>query len=117
MSTWPGGLRSRVREVAPTINEFWTNESFHNYADYAMGERFREGLAHLRCLGETQCCAIMCAETVWWRCHRRLIAELLAARGHDVLHLLRPGVRERHRLYDESEIRDGRLYLCGALVA
>jgi uncharacterized protein (DUF488 family) len=59
----------------------------------------------------------MCAETLWTRCHRRLIAELLVARGHSVTHLIRPGRREPHRLYDESEIRDGRLYLCGALVA
>jgi uncharacterized protein (DUF488 family) len=59
----------------------------------------------------------MCAETVWWRCHRRLIAELLTARGHPVLHLLGPGRREPHRLYDESEVRDGRLYLCGRFVA
>ena len=46
-----------------------------------------------------------------------LIAELLVARGHAVVHLLRPGRREPHRLYDESEIRDGRLYLCGSPVA
>ena len=59
----------------------------------------------------------MCAETVWWHCHRRLIAELLTARGHEVVHLLGPGRRERHRLYDESEVRDGTLYLCGARVA
>jgi uncharacterized protein (DUF488 family) len=59
----------------------------------------------------------MCAESLWWRCHRRLIAELLAARGHEVTHLLGPGRREPHRFYDESEVRDGRLYLCGALVA
>jgi uncharacterized protein (DUF488 family) len=59
----------------------------------------------------------MCAETPWPRCHRRLIAELLTARGHEVVHLLGPGRREPHRLYDESEIRDGRLYLCGAEVA
>jgi uncharacterized protein (DUF488 family) len=59
----------------------------------------------------------MCAETVWWRCHRRLIAELLVARGHTVIHLLGPGRREPHRLWDESEIRDGKLYLCGAEVA
>jgi uncharacterized protein (DUF488 family) len=59
-----GGLRSRVRDVAPTVNEFWRNDSFHNYADYAMGERFRAGLAHLRRLGETQRCAVMCAETL-----------------------------------------------------
>jgi uncharacterized protein (DUF488 family) len=61
--------------------------------------------------------AFMCAETLWWRCHRRLIAELLHARGHEVVHLIGPGERQPHRLYDESEARDGRLYLCGELVA
>jgi uncharacterized protein (DUF488 family) len=60
---------------------------------------------------------LMCAETAWQRCHRRMIAELLVARGHEVVHLIRPREREPHRLYEESEIRDGRLYLCGELVA
>jgi hypothetical protein len=58
----------------------------------------------------------MCAETAWRRCHRRLIAELLTAQGHDVVHLIGPGRREPHRLYDESEIREGGLYLCGSRV-
>lgn len=60
---------------------------------------------------------LMCAETLWWRCHRRLIAELLVARGDDVWHLIRPGKRERHRPSDDAEARGGRLYLCGELVA
>jgi uncharacterized protein (DUF488 family) len=58
----------------------------------------------------------MCAETPWAKCHRRFIADLLTARGHEVLHLSPEGV-EPHRLPDESGIRDGRLYLCGELVA
>jgi uncharacterized protein (DUF488 family) len=86
-----GGLRSRVREVAPEVNAFWENDSFHNYADYAMGERFRAGLAHLREVGNRQRCAIMCAETVWWRCHRRIITDYLLAAGESVLHILGPG--------------------------
>jgi uncharacterized protein (DUF488 family) len=57
----------------------------------------------------------LCAETDWRRCHRRLIAELLVARGHKVLHLL-PKRVERHRLSDDAEVRDGRLFLCGQLV-
>ena len=61
--------------------------------------------------------SFMCAETPWWRCHRRLIAELLTARGHDVVHLLGPGRSEPHRMYDESSVREGKLYLCGELVA
>ena len=59
----------------------------------------------------------MCAETPWWRCHRRLIAELLAARGHEIVHLLRPGESQPHRPYDESSVRSGKLYLCGEPVA
>lgn len=61
--------------------------------------------------------AFMCAETPWWRCHRRFIAELLVARGHGVVHLLRPREAQPHRLSEDAEIRDGRLYVCGVLVA
>jgi uncharacterized protein (DUF488 family) len=61
---------------------------------------------------------LMCAETLWWRCHRRLIAELLQARGHEVVHLLRPGHSEPHRPWEPiSENRGGVLYLCGEPVA
>ena len=60
---------------------------------------------------------LMCAETLWTRCHRRLISDLLVARRHQVVHLVRPGRREPHRLFDEAEIRGEKLYLCGALVA
>lgn len=59
----------------------------------------------------------LCAETLWWRCHRRFIAELLAARGHWVTHLVRPHEATPHRLLDESDVRDGQLYICGELVA
>jgi uncharacterized protein (DUF488 family) len=59
----------------------------------------------------------MCAETLWWRCHRRLIADLLAARGDDVVHLIRPGESQSHVLSEGSEEREGKLYLCGELVA
>lgn len=61
--------------------------------------------------------AFMCAETPWQKCHRRWISELLAARGDEVVHLIRPGEREPHRLHAEAEIRGGQLYVCGSLVA
>jgi uncharacterized protein (DUF488 family) len=60
---------------------------------------------------------LMCAETPWWRCHRRLVAELLAARGNEVLHIMAPGRLEPHRQWDVAEYREGRLYLCGSAVA
>jgi uncharacterized protein (DUF488 family) len=59
----------------------------------------------------------MCAETLWVKCHRRLIAELLSARGHEVVHLIAPDRLEPHRQWDIAEYRDGRLYLCGEPVA
>ena len=59
----------------------------------------------------------MCAETLWWRCHRWLIAELLTARGFEIVHLIRKDDHLRHRMSDESEVREGKLYLCGQLVA
>jgi uncharacterized protein (DUF488 family) len=59
----------------------------------------------------------MCSETVWRRCHRRLIAELLHARGHRVVHLVRPGVAEPHVPWEVAEAVDGRLLLCGEPVA
>jgi uncharacterized protein (DUF488 family) len=92
-----GGLRSRARDVLPTLNAFWDNDSFHNYADYALSPAFRDGLSHLRELGHQRRCAVMCAETVWWRCHRRIITDYLLAAGERVFHILGPGhVDEAH---------------------
>jgi uncharacterized protein (DUF488 family) len=86
-----GGLRGRDRSVPPSLNGFWQNDSFHNYADYALSAAFREALTHLRERGHTDVCAIMCAETVWWRCHRRIITDYLLASGETVFHVLGPG--------------------------
>jgi uncharacterized protein (DUF488 family) len=88
--------------------------AFRSYAARMGTEPWQAALT--RALTEPSPC-FMCAEAAWSRCHRRLIAELLVARGHTVVHLLGPAQGEPHRLYDESEIRDGRLYLCGGLVA
>src|SRR5947199_390098 len=82
------GLRGRRREVPTTVNGFWENQSFHNYADYAMGDQFRIGLNRLRQLGGIQTTVIMCAEAAWWRCHRRIIADYLIAAGETVFHII-----------------------------
>ena len=83
-----GGLRGRRRNVPAAVNAFWENQSFHNYADYAMSESFHSGFTRLRELGHTKRCAIMCAEVVWWRCHRRIIADYLIAADEKVFHIL-----------------------------
>ena len=83
-----GGLRGRGRDVPANLNAFWENRSFHNYADYAMSDEFRSGLAGLRKLGHGTTSAIMCAEAVWWRCHRRIITDYLITAGETVFHIL-----------------------------
>ena len=83
-----GGRRGQSRAVDPALNALWQNQSFHNYADHALSDAFRSGLARLITLAASRCSAIMCAEAVWWRCHRRIIADHLLARGHAVVHLM-----------------------------
>ena len=83
-----GGLRGKEHGIPPAVNAFWDNDSFHNYADYAMTVPFRSGLDALRTLAHGQRCAIMCAEAVWWRCHRRIIADYLLHEGETVFHIL-----------------------------
>jgi uncharacterized protein (DUF488 family) len=98
-----GGLRGKKREVPRAVNAFWENDSFHNYADYAMGEEFRAGFARLRALGHAHPCAIMCAEAVWWRCHRRIITDYLLAAGEAVLHIMGPGKIEPARITQSAQ--------------
>jgi uncharacterized protein (DUF488 family) len=93
-----GGRRSRSHGVPAEVNGFWQNQSFHNYADYALSEPFVEGLERLLALSAQESCAIMCAEAVWWRCHRRLIADHLIARGRCVRHILAPSRIEEAKM-------------------
>jgi len=97
-----GGLRGRRKDVPPDVNGYWENASFHNYADYAMGPEFHAGLARLRALGGGTRCAIMCAESVWWRCHRRIITDYLLAAGEEVFHIVSSDVPEPARLTPEA---------------
>jgi uncharacterized protein (DUF488 family) len=85
-----GGLRGKSVGVSDDVNAFWQNRSFHNYADYALSDAFEVGLSRLTLVGETRRCAIMCSEAVWWRCHRRIIADYLLHRGERVFHLMGP---------------------------
>ncbi|HLY94480.1 MAG TPA: DUF488 domain-containing protein [Gaiellaceae bacterium] len=88
--------------------------AFRSYAARMAAAEWQEALE--RSLAESSPC-FMCAETLWWRCHRRLIADLLVAHGHEILHLVRAGETQHHQLGFDGEIRDGRLYVCGHLVA
>ena len=86
-----GGLRKKS-DVADEVNGFWENRSFHNYADYALSPEFRTGFRQLLELSAQRRTAIMCAEAVWWRCHRRIVADYLINAGRQVYHLM--GVNE-----------------------
>jgi len=83
-----GGLRGGSADIPPDVNGFWTNRSFHNYADYALSGAFRSGFAQLLELSAERRTAIMCAEAVWWRCHRRIVADYLIDAGRSVYHLM-----------------------------
>jgi uncharacterized protein (DUF488 family) len=83
-----GGLRHRIKGAMPSPNTLWRVSAFRNYADYSATDAFRMGLDELRALARDHCCAIMCAEAVWWRCHRRIIADYLLAAGVPVAHIM-----------------------------
>jgi uncharacterized protein (DUF488 family) len=81
-----GGLRSKKKGES-TRNEGWQVAAFRNYADYAQSDGFARALDRLLALASEGTCAIMCAEAVWWRCHRRIVADYLLARGVEVRHI------------------------------
>ena len=83
-----GGLRGRSPGPGTSPNTLWRNKSFRNYADYALTAPFKDGLTDLICQGRQRTCAILCAEALWWRCHRRIIADYLLADGAAVFHIL-----------------------------
>jgi uncharacterized protein (DUF488 family) len=84
-----GGLRGRRRDGLPSPNTLWRNDAFRNYADYAAANpAFRQGLDELTALARDRRAAIMCAEAVWWRCHRRIVTDYLLVSGVAVAHVL-----------------------------
>jgi len=64
------GRRHHRKGDSPSMNTYWRVESFRNYADYAETDKFQAGASLLRSLAGAEPCAVMCAEAVWWRCHR-----------------------------------------------
>jgi uncharacterized protein (DUF488 family) len=87
------------------VNGFWINQSFHNYADYALSPEFEASLGELLEMSSERRCAIMCAEAVWWRCHRRIIADYLMARGRTVFHLMGDDRADAATITPGAEIR------------
>jgi uncharacterized protein (DUF488 family) len=102
------GGRRRPRTDSP--NTAWRNASFRGYADYMEGGEFRAGIDRLVDVadqfGPT---AMMCAEALWWRCHRALISDFLKAREVTVTHIIEAGKSERHRFTSAARVVDGKL--------
>jgi len=99
------------RKTSPdSKNTAWRNESFRGYADYMETEDFRKGIARLiEVAQKSGPAAIMCAEAVWWRCHRSLISDYLKAHGVEVLHILDHKKAEPHPFTSAAKIVNGEL--------
>jgi uncharacterized protein (DUF488 family) len=98
-----GGLRHHPKGAPPSPNGLWQNEAFQAYADYALTAPFRAALDELRRLAREHVCAIMCAEAVWWRCHRRIVTDYLLVSGEVVEHIMGPGKIESASLTPGAE--------------
>lgn len=102
-----GGRRPKQKTQTPSPNEGWRNKSFRNYADYMMTADFKHAFARLRQAASAQRTAIMCSESVYWRCHRRLISDYLVAQGGHVEHIFPDGHLKPHTLTPEAVIEPG----------
>jgi len=89
-----GGRRAGPSGDAPSPNDMWREKPFRNYADYALTPEFRAAFDALAALAQRETCAVMCAEAVWWRCHRRIVADYLLAAGFKVEHIFDAQKRE-----------------------
>lgn len=101
------GGRRTPRKDSP--NTAWRNASFRAYADYMATAEFAAARERLMALAGERPTAVMCAEAMWWQCHRGLIADDFKARGWTVLHLLAPGRTDEHPYTSAARIVDGRL--------
>jgi len=103
-----GGRRSS--DLADSPNAAWDNESFRAYADYALSGEFQDALEELIEFGDSHTPAIMCAEAVYWRCHRRIVADWLVARGHDVVDVFGPDRANEHDLTRFAVVDGGQVH-------
>jgi len=108
-------LGGRRRAKPDSLNVAWRNEAFRGYADYMETVEFREGIARLLNVAGTRRTAVMCAEAVWWRCHRSLISDFLKAQDVEVTHIMGVGKSEQHPFTSAARIVNGKLSYRGLL--
>jgi uncharacterized protein (DUF488 family) len=103
-------LGGKRKSTPDSHNTAWRNASFRGYADYMKTEQFQNGIERLLDVAaESGATAIMCAEAVWWRCHRSLIADYLKARGLEVIHILGVKRVESHPYTSAARVVHGKL--------
>lgn len=108
-------LGGRRKPRPDSHNSAWRNEQFRGYADHMETEEFKNGVRELLELASSKRVAVMCAEAVWWRCHRSLIADYLKAEGHDVIHIIDEKKTEEHPFTSAAMLVDGKLSYRGLL--
>lgn len=108
-------LGGRRRARPDSINMSWRNESFRGYADYMETPGFELGIVKLLEIAAEGRTAIMCAEALWWRCHRSLISDYLKVKGIEVIHILAAGKSEPHPYTAAARIVNGELSYRGML--
>ena len=96
-------------------NTAWRNAQFRGYADHMETEQFKNGVRELLELASRARVAVMCAEAVWWRCHRSLISDYLKAEGHEVIHILDAKKTEEHPFTSAARLINGKLSYRGLL--
>lgn len=108
-------LGGRRRPNPHSKNTAWKNASFRAYADHMESEEFKQGVEELLEVASARRTAIMCAEALWWRCHRSLIADFLKSNGFAVIHILDGKKTEAHPYTPAARIAEGRLSYAGLL--
>jgi uncharacterized protein (DUF488 family) len=106
-----GGRRKKIRDDSPNVA--LRNDSFRNYADYMLTSEFQQGVDQLIHLAEQSRTAYMCAERVYFQCHRMLVSDWLVAHGHEVLHIDGSGPTKPHKLLPEARVIGGELIYRG----
>ena len=102
-----GGRRKRIRRDSP--HTALRSEGFRNYADYMLTPEFHAAASELVRMGEQKPTAYMCAERLWFRCHRMMVSDYLVAHGHTVLHIDATGPAKPHQLMDMVQLAEGKL--------
>lgn len=104
------GLGGRRKPNPDSHNNAWHNTAFRGYADYMETDEFKKAIEELMSIAITEPTTYMCAEAVWWHCHRSLVSDYLKAQGWKVTHIMGIGKSEEHPYTQVAQVKQGRLF-------